>query len=113
MLRFFKNETTDATLLRKGAGAYIDGDWTPDPEVSSAIRIIVPQPVTSNELFPLPDGEKVSNFRVTWCADFLRTRDDGSDPDVIEYEGKRYEIYQVDERNVLGNFYRVVMREEL
>lgn len=113
MLRFFESETVDAVLVRRGPGAYVSGDWSPAAAVETALRIIVPQPANSNELFPLPEGEKVSNFRVTWSRDLLRTRSSGSDPDVIRYEGRNYEVYQVNERHVLGGFYRVIMREVL
>lgn len=113
MLRYFENETTDATLVRRSDGAYVDGEWIPAGPVETPLRIIVPQPVTSNELIPLPEGEKVSNYRKTWSESLLRTRADGSDADRIRYDGRTYEVWQVDERDVLGNFYRVVMREEI
>lgn len=119
MLRYFGNETVDATLIRYGAGSYSDadgGDWVEGATTETSIRIIVPQPVKSNELDPLPEGEKVSNYRRTYCAEKLRTREGGQDADRLEYpvgSGKRYKIFRVDERDVLGNFYRVIMREEI
>ena len=113
MLRFFDSETTDATLIRRGDGEYVDGDWIPDAEVETSVRIIVPQPVKENELGPLPEGEKVSDYRKTWSKTLFRTRSDDSDADVISYLGKRYKVFQVENRDVLGGFYRSVIREEI
>lgn len=113
LLQFFKNETTDATLYRKAAGTYVEGDWSPGAETSSPIRIIVPQPVQENDLLPLPEGEKVSDFRKTWSETLFRTREGDQDADEIEYLGKRYKVFQVDNRDVLGGFYRAIIREVL
>lgn len=111
MLEYF-DEFVSADLLRYADGSYADGIWTPgilaDPV---SINIIVPQPITSNELQMLTDGEHVKNFRKTYCTDLLRTRNGDQDPDRIIYAGETYEVHQVDERNVLGNYYKVIMRK--
>lgn len=112
MLGRFKKQMRDAVLLRRSDGVYINGIWVSDAPVETPIRIIVPQPVKENELNPLEEGEKVSDFRKTWAEEVLRTRADYEDADHIRYDGKEYKVTQQDDRNVLGNYYQVVMRFE-
>jgi hypothetical protein len=111
MLSFFGAEMTDATLIPGDVGTYTAGDWVPASGASTPIRIIVPQPVAENDLQMLPDGEHVMNYRLTWSETRVFVRENTEDSDVIVYDGKNYKAMQVDDRNVLGNFYRIVMRE--
>lgn len=113
MLRYFKSEMVTASITRYPEGAYVAGEWTPGAETTSSIEIIAPQPVKSNELDPLPEGEKVSNYRKTWSEDPLFTRNGFEDSDRITLGGKTYQVYRVDDRATLGNFHRAVMREVL
>jgi hypothetical protein len=111
MLSFFGAETTDATLTPGDVGTYTTGDWVPASGASIPIRIIVPQPVTENDLQMLQDGEHVRDYRVTWSETRAFVREGNEDSDTITYDGKNYKVVQVNDRNVLGGFYRIVMRE--
>jgi hypothetical protein len=111
MLSYFDAETVDATVTPGAAGTYTDGEWVPASGATVAIRIIVPQPVNENELQMLSDGEHVRNYRKTWTETRVFVRETDEDSDVITYDGKDYKVVQVDNRSVLGNFYRVMMRE--
>ena len=116
MLEYFAGETTDATLVKHGVGVYSDadgGDWVPGITSNTPIRIIVPQPVKENELAQMSEGEKVSDFRKTYSETPLQTRREGVDADSIIYDGRTYKVFQCDDRSVLGEFYRVIMREVL
>lgn len=111
MLNYFQTEMTDANLIRYSDGSYVSGVWVPGAQTETPIRIIVPQPVKENEMNPLEDGEKISDYRKTWCEEVLRTREEYEDADHIRYNNVEYKVMQQDDRSVLGNYYRVVMRK--
>jgi hypothetical protein len=111
MLEYF-DEFVSAKLISFSDGNYVDGVWVNGvSNIPINIQIIVPQPVTENELQMLTDGETVKDFRKTYCKELLRTREDNKDSDIIEYNGVLYKIYQVDDRNVLGDYYKVIIRK--
>lgn len=113
LLKYFKKEMRPAKWFHYADGAYSGPDWVSGAETEVDIKIIVPQPVKENELDPLPEGEGVSDFRKTWTKTHIQTRRDAKDADVIEYPvgGRQYKVFQVDDRDVLGGYYRVIMRE--
>lgn len=113
MLTFFDSEMVDAILDRTDAiGSYSNGEYQKPATTQTPIRIIAPQPIRENDLNMLEDGEKASDYRVTWVFSDLeiRTRDDKYGADQIIYGGTIYKVMQVDNRDPLGNFRRVVMR---
>lgn len=69
------------------------------------IQIIVPQPVTENDLRMLEAGERIGNWRKTWTETAVNPRDR------ISFDGRIYRVHQCDERSFDGGFYRVMMRE--
>jgi hypothetical protein len=112
MLQYFASETVDATATLGDAGSYdANGKWVPVAGSTIDIKIIVPQPVAENELQMIEDGEHVRDYRVTWTESRIFVREGNTDSDAINYDGKSYKVMQVDDRNVLGNYYRIVMRE--
>jgi hypothetical protein len=64
-----------------------------------------------------PEGERKYNHRKTWITSEIHVwplvpeAATGENPDIFLIDGKYYKVMQVDDRNVLGNYYRVVMRE--
>jgi hypothetical protein len=111
MLQFFGPETVSATLVPGDTGAYVNGEWTPATGVSSTIKIIAPQPLSANELQMFSDGEHVRDYLKTWTQTRVFVREGNEDNDKIQWNGKDYKVVQVNDRSVLGPFYRVVMRE--
>jgi hypothetical protein len=71
------------------------------------IQIIEPQPLKMNELAMLEPGERLYNWRTTWTATLIIPTDE------IEYNSKKYRVAQVNDRNIEGSFYRVMMREKV
>lgn len=113
LLKHFKKEMRPAKWIHRIDGSYSGPDWIPGTPTTEDIKIVVPQPVKENELDPLPEGEGVSDFRKTWTETYIQTRRGDKDADVIEYPvgGRQYKVFQVDDRDVLGGYYRVIMRE--
>ncbi len=110
MLRYFNNEMTDATLIPGNSGTYVDGVWTPAFDAGTPIRIIVPQPVSANDLQMLEDSEHVRDYLVSWSKTRVMSREGDQDADRITYDGDTYKVMQTDDRSILGRFYRFVMR---
>ena len=111
MLEYF-DEFVSAKLLRFPDGEYADGIWVSgDVGDPIDIFIIAPQPITEQELQMLTDGEHIKDFRKTYCVDLLRVRKGDKDADRIEYNNVNYEIHNVSDRNVLGDYYKVIMRK--
>jgi len=117
MLSYFNSEKISATLYRTSGSSYDDGEWTPATPSQTAVEIIAPQPLRSNELQMLPEGERKYNHRVTWITDeihiwpLIPDSPTKENPDIFLIDGKFYKLMQIDDRSVLGNFYRAVMRE--
>ena len=114
MLSYFPELKVSAKLSRANTtGDYSDGEYTPSTRTETDIEIIAPQPIRENDLNMLADGEKASDYRVTWVdADLdLATRQATREADIIIYDGTDYKVMQVDDRDPIGNFRRVVMRD--
>jgi hypothetical protein len=110
VLQYFQPETITAQLQRGQAGAYVDGRWVLSLAAAEDIRIIAPQPLVSNDLQMLQDGEHIRDYLTTWTKTRVMTREGGEDADRILFDGDTYKVMQVDDRSLLGRFYRVVMR---
>lgn len=110
MLRFFGRETITAQLIPGATGAYVDGVWVPAFGAPGPIRIIAPQPITADDLQIIEDGEHVRDYLVSWSKTRVMTREGGEDADRIVFDGDTYKVMQVNDRSILGRFYRFVMR---
>lgn len=110
MLRFFNNEMVDVTLIPGSFGTYVDGKWVPSFDAGTPIKIIAPQPVTAENLQMTDAGEHVRDYLVSWSKTKVSTRDGGVNSDRITFGGDNYKVVQVDNRSILGRFYRFVMR---
>lgn len=111
MLEYFEPEMIDATLINGQVGTYVNGEWVKSFAASVPIRIIAPQPITSNELQMLPDGEYGRDYLKTYSETKIFIREGGEDSDKIVFNGFEYKIVQTDDRTILGDFYRSIMRK--
>ena len=113
MLEHFSEEFVDATLIRKsGPGEYVEGIWNPDADAAPVpIRVIAPQPVTPRELQMLPDGEHVRNYLKTWTEEDVETRLAELGADKLSILGSAYKVVQVSNREPLGDYRKVFIRE--
>ncbi len=112
MLKYFNKEKIKAQLIPGDPGQYVDGEWTPEFGPVSYIRIIAPQPITANDTVTLDDGEHVRDFVKTYTKEKVYPRESEENADVIFARGKFYKVYQVDDRAVLGKFYKIIMRKQ-
>jgi hypothetical protein len=112
MLRFFKKQKRIAQIVRGLEGEYVDGEWVSDFANPADIKIIAPQPINANDTINLEDGEHVRDYLKTYTTEKVMTREESENADVIFWKGKAYKAYQVDNRNPLGNYYKIIMRRE-
>jgi hypothetical protein len=113
MLEHFSEEFVPAQVIRKsGPGSFIKGIWVPDSDaVPESIRVIAPQPVNARELQMLPDGEHVRNYLKTWTEADVETREGELDSDKLDIFGTVYKVVQVENREPLGQYRKVFIRE--
>lgn len=111
MLEYFTDEMVSATWIPGGNGTYgASGLWVPATGTPSTIQIVRPQPVTSNDLQQLDDGEHTQDFLRTYTTALVDTREGVADSDVITWLSEPYRVVQVDKRDLDGGFRRVIMR---
>jgi len=110
LILLFPELLVSATLARFAGGQYAGGEWVPGAASTSVIQIIKPQPVASDELDPLPQGERVKDFLKTWSVTELQTRDGGEDSDRLTLGGKVYKVVSVEDRDLEGGYHKVIIK---
>lgn len=102
-----------ATLVRAGAGSYVNGKWTPGAPSSTAIRAVIQDPKES-DIRQLPEGERTEAFMVIWSRSELRTSDETAKTEadrVTSEDGQTFKITRASARTEAG-FYRAIARLE-
>ena len=112
MLKYFNKEMINAQLIPGAVGQYVNGEWESEFGPVTDIRIIAPQPISANDTVNLPDGEHVRDYVKTYTKQKVYPREFGENADVLFARGKFYKTYQVDDRAVLGKFYKIIMRKQ-
>lgn len=87
---------------KDGSGRWVAG--------SSSIIVITaspPQPIRMNELTLLEDGEQIADYVKIYSPDKLNTRLGAIDADIIQYDGNRYKVVQVENRE---SHYKIIMK---
>ena len=112
MLRYFKKQKITAQIIKGTIGQYVDGEWIPQFANPEDIKIIAPQPITANDTINLPDGEHVRDYVKTYTTEKVYPRENEENADVIFTKGEFYKVYQVDDRRILGNYFKIIMRKE-
>lgn len=114
MLSYFPELMVTSQLIRDNTGGtYVEGIYVAPAKDTTDLQMIAPQPIRENDLNMLADGERASDYRVTWVfADTdLHTRTKQHEADIITYDGKIYKVMQVNERDPIGNFRKVFIRD--
>lgn len=85
------------SVIRPGAQTWVDGVAVRAPESTLSVRATV-QPLDSWRRSLLPDGLQGLEFRLAICDSALRSASTelGIEPDLIEFEGRRWQVHQVD-----------------
>lgn len=99
------------TVTRFGAGSKnSEGKWVIGTPEVIAFEGMPPQPLDENDLKKLEDGEKVGSLQKLYTSFPLRTREGAQDADRVTFEGHQHEVIKVDTRDILGNYYKAVIR---
>lgn len=111
LIQFFGEHVIVGTLHRRAAGSIdSEGDWTQGAETTSDINVVIPQPVTADEIELENDGESIRDYKQTWTETEVRTRTDTVDADHITAEGIEYKVHQCNDWRTEGGFINVVLR---
>ena len=101
--------TDTLTVTRETVETYdANGDLVPG--VSSTFVIVAAvQPLTGNDLQPLPEGQHAENMRKLYTTTLLRTRGAGP-PDAVAIDGETWEVKIVERwKHRTGDIYYKVM----
>jgi hypothetical protein len=96
--RFRLTHTVAVTLVRRGAGSYVNGVWTLASDTTSTIQANV-QPVRGHELVSLPEADRSREWIKVYTVGNVRGTQEGSlggtSPDILIFDGRTFEVKQV------------------
>ena len=100
------------TVHRKGAGAYVDGEFVPAGDaLTFSIKCSVQNP-TGEETETLPEGRRTDDARILFTDTQLYSVNGNSNPDQVELDGTFYEVWDVRPwQNNLINHYRYIIQK--
>lgn len=98
--------TADLTLKRFSGGAWIDGRWADEQPTDVALTANV-QPMGGKQKQTLPEGDRTREAIHIWATSQMRPveRENGKPGDRVEWEGKEYEIINVQDWSYNGNYW--------
>lgn len=105
---------TSCTLRRRAAGVFTSGRWIDGAETESTIVASV-QPLTSDELLQLPEGDRSKGARRVYTESELQAGDEsaGLVADRIVWGGEEWEVHKVDGHGLgLAHYAATVVRVE-
>jgi hypothetical protein len=96
------------TIIRKGVGSYVDGEWINGGDSNVDIKAVI-QNANPDDLELLPEGTRTSEAVKLHTVSKVNTVSESSetDADQFVYEGATYRIYDVYARKI-GNYYKAV-----
>jgi hypothetical protein len=97
MLTHFAGFMIDAVLHTYSEGARdARGYWVSGAEQEETITISQLVPVAGKQLEMMPEGEKVSDYRLTYVNTSvgLKTREGDNDADMLTVDGVLYEVHR-------------------
>lgn len=85
------------TVLREGAGTYVDGNWAPAARTNTTTQASAQPVVMGQDLKALPEGRHLSDFAKFYSSDRLQVTEDGQgiQPDIIVHQGYGYELVSI------------------
>lgn len=110
LLAYFPELMVPATLTQQSPGTRVNGEWIPGVDVDTSIYVIDPQPLTSDALQVLPDGEIGQDYRETWTTASITVTDEDSVADKITAKGITYKVFAVGDWVLPGGHRRVTLR---
>lgn len=88
-----------------------EGVWVPGARTLTPFLGMPPQPLDEKDLKKLEDGEKVLSLEKVYTSTPLMPRQGARDADRVIFEGTEYQVYKVDTREILGNYYKALVRK--
>ena len=96
------------TIIRNGAGSYVDGSWVNGADSNVNIKAVV-QNANPDDLVLLPEGTRSTEaMKIHTTSKVFTVSEVGeTDADQFDYDGSRYRIYDVFNRRI-GNYVKAV-----
>jgi len=88
-----------------------EGRWIPGARAGTPFLGMPPQPLDEKDLKKLEDGEKVMSLEKVYTSTELMPRQGDRDADRVIFQNVEYEVYRVDTREILGNYYKALIRK--
>ncbi len=102
---------SDYTVTRyTGVGSYSDGVHVPPASSTLTVKAVV-QPMSGRELERLPEGLRAGEVQVVYSLERLRAKAPNETPDQISIGGASWQVETSEDWQVLGNYYRSVVRK--
>jgi len=96
------------TIIRKGEGGYVQGKWVNGVPSDVPITAVV-QNADPDDLILLPEGTRTTEaVRLYTTAKIKTVSEVGeTDADQFNYNGSKYRVYDVFDRQI-GNYYKAI-----
>lgn len=90
--QFLLTHKVPITVIRKSAGAWVDGYWVDGIDIELSVEANV-QPLRGHELLSLPESQRTRDNIKVYCVETLRTVEEvgATKADEIIWEGKRFQ----------------------
>ena len=90
--QFLLTHKVPITVIRKSAGAWVDGYWVDWLNIELSVEANV-QPLRGHELLSLPESQRTRDNIKVCCVETLRTVEEvgATKADEIIWEGKRFQ----------------------
>lgn len=82
-------------LYRQNIGSYVNGVWVSTGETLIAITASV-QPTSGEEMLSIPEARRNRKIYSFFTSTKIEVIHNGTNPDQIEINGERFEIFQVE-----------------
>ena len=90
--QFLLTHKVPITVIRKSAGAWVDGYWVDGIDIELSVEANV-QPLRGHELLSLPESDRTKDSIKVYCVETLNTLSEvgQTKADLVIWEGKKYQ----------------------
>lgn len=96
------------TIIRKGQGDYVNGNWVNGVDSNINIKAVI-QNANPDDLILLPEGTRTTEAVKIHTTSLVKTVSEvgETDADQFNYNGYKYRIYDVFDRQI-GNYFKAI-----